>query len=508
MQVRLVPKGTQFILEGDTAEALAFAITYKFNRDGLTGQWWIEKKNLHADAEKAAHINGWTGSDDVIPYRRPENNTRAVLQSFKADERLWPYQKDAILWLQQQTSCILNCEMGLGKTAIAIKAMAARAYNAILVVVPAAAAAVWPKEVEKWELTGRYTVAECWVPGQPLLPGRIHICSWDKLSKVEKLPNNTLIVADEFQLCKNWKTRRASALARLAKEAFGHGGCFWALTGTPFTRHADDLWGILLTGCTAAKIFPGGFQEFKVMAGGRGMKDGSIRYDAERISEEIAPRLEKVMFRRTLEEVFPEMPELVREHIWVENDDDFDGPDENVRGMAKWNRVRQQLALSKAGYAVQYAKDNATYESPLIVFSCFREPIARFSGLEGWETITGDTSSEMRGQIVQDFQAGKLKGLAATVGAAGVGMTLTRSNRILFIDRDPSPTVMSQAEARIRRHMQTRTCFITCLRLNHRLEGQLDHMIESKRDAHLRLLIGNQALRESLRFADENENDV
>ena len=272
MNIRLEARGTDFVLKGNTAEALAFAIKWKFNRNGATGEWWIEKKNLHPRAEEEAHQNGWTGANLVVAWEPPKLQECSF--AYTIDERLWDYQYEAILWLRTQRSCILNCDPGLGKTAITIKSM--RPGDTALVVVPAAARMVWPREVEKWEKS--IEINDTWKPGRPLVPFEVHIVSWDKLGdiKPEHLPKNTLVVADEFQLAKNWRSNRSTFLARIVESVLRHGGKFWALTGTPFTRYADDLWGILLAGCNAAKIFPGGFQEFKLLTGARRKKDGNL----------------------------------------------------------------------------------------------------------------------------------------------------------------------------------------------------------------------------------------
>ena len=41
---------------------------------------------------------------------------------------------------------------------------------------------------------------------------------------------------------------------------------------------------------------------------------------------------------------------------------------------------------------------------PLVVFSAYRAPVDLLAGREGWASITGDTSSTRRGEIVEAFQ--------------------------------------------------------------------------------------------------------
>jgi SNF2 family DNA or RNA helicase len=79
---------------------------------------------------------------------------------------------------------------------------------------------------------------------------------------------------------------------------------------------------------------------------------------------------------------------------------------------------------------------------------------------ESFRLLTGDvTSTTARGELVSDFQAGKYRILGGTIKSGGAGITLTRANRMIFLDRDWSPSKNRQAEKRIHRIGQTQTCF-------------------------------------------------
>ena len=65
--------------------------------------------------------------------------------------------------------------------------------------------------------------------------------------------------------------------------------------------------------------------------------------------------------------------------------------------------------------------------------------------------LTGDTPQEDRGRIVDEFQEGRHRVFIGTIAAGGVGITLTNASTVVFIDRDWSPALNSQAEDRLHR---------------------------------------------------------
>lgn len=71
---------------------------------------------------------------------------------------------------------------------------------------------------------------------------------------------------------------------------------------------------------------------------------------------------------------------------------------------------------------------------------------------ESYGVLTGDvTSAAARGDLVSRFQAGKFRVFAGTIKAGGEGITIHRASRMVFLDRDWSPSKNRQAEDRIHR---------------------------------------------------------
>jgi SNF2 family DNA or RNA helicase len=98
---------------------------------------------------------------------------------------------------------------------------------------------------------------------------------------------------------------------------------------------------------------------------------------------------------------------------------------------------------------IDLVEDHEDEDVPLVVFSAHVEPLNQLAERDGWEKITGATSAERRQQIVNEFQAGNLKGVAVSIKAGGVGLTLTRAWKAIFVDLDWVPGANQQAEDRI-----------------------------------------------------------
>ena len=103
--------------------------------------------------------------------------------------------------------------------------------------------------------------------------------------------------------------------------------------------------------------------------------------------------------------------------------------------------LRRMLLKMKAPAVVSYAAGilEIEPETPLIIWAHHREGIALIAeGLKAKglrvAVITGDTNLKDRDRIVASFQAGDLDVLVANMRAAGVGLTLTRSNHALFAE--------------------------------------------------------------------------
>lgn len=152
-----------------------------------------------------------------------------------------------------------------------------------------------------------------------------------------------------------------------------------------------------------------------------------------------------------------------------------DNPD--LGGFGFISELRKMLGLSKIKAAVAVLKEMLETDDKIVVF-CWHKEVAdgladelkSFNPLK----ITGKVKNKDRHDIVKKFQ--KEDGhriLVANILAAGVGITLTRSSRVVFVEPSWTPTDNDQAISRCHRIGQTQSVRADYLVV----KNSLDHLI-------------------------------
>jgi hypothetical protein len=119
--------------------------------------------------------------------------------------------------------------------------------------------------------------------------------------------------------------------------------------------------------------------------------------------------------------------------------------------------LRAKLATAKTPAAIKLATSFIKNNESVIVFSAHRQAVEAFRNMDGWKVINGDTTKKERAEYAELFQAGKIKGIAGTIKAMGATMRLTRATHVIFIDKEWTPALNSQAENLAYGVGQTRT---------------------------------------------------
>ncbi len=390
---------------------------------------------------------------------------------------LYDYQKDGVHWLSSGEYRLLADDMGLGKTIQTIMAFSEDCHA--VVVCPVSVKLNWKKEIEKWRPdldvfvctnTRNFRLpgpGEVIIANYENLPDYLEPCKISKTSKPWELmvmwPNsamarnskNLTVVIDEAQRVKNYKSKRSKRVKGLCFNAKQ----VWGLTGTPLENRPEDLYGIL-DALRMEKIVFGGWKRFVEYMNGHKNTWGGYEWGKPKpIVKEL---LRRVMLRRKRVEVLKDLPDKIynytkvelptklnkeMDELWESNKDLINNGE--LPPFEKFSSIRCKLANSRYDSLIDMVEDHEEDNIPLVVFSSHVEPLNKLSEREGWEKITGEVSLTKRQKIIDDFQAGKLKGLAVSIKAGGMGITLTRAWKAIFIDMDWVPGSNLQAEDRI-----------------------------------------------------------
>lgn len=319
----------------------------------------------------------------------------------------------------------------------------------------------------------------------------------------------TVLVVDEAHNCKNQKSRRGESVRAIAHAVRARAGRSWYATGTPILNNPEELWS-LLESCDLAHEAFGTWKEFVRMFAGR-VKTVTVFDKRRRESvlkqigyewgtplEGTVERLQRVMLRRMRKDVLVDLPPKTRRLVPVDVSKaslrEFDKLIKELggtKGLAEIlarkkipfsmvSTVRSALAKAKIPAMLDMVETFELAKEPLLVFSAHRAPIDLFLKRPGWAVITGDTPARERTQIEEGFQQGKYLGLAGTIEAAGVGITLTYAAQELFVDQEWTPALNAQAEDRALRHGQKRAVSIDILVANHPLDQRVAEILLAK----------------------------
>lgn len=268
----------------------------------------------------------------------------------------------------------------------------------------------------------------------------------------------------------------------------------WALTGTPIANDVGDLWSIMHG--VAPRDFPtkSKFIDRYAMLGWSpygALNIVGVRPDTRDEYERIVyPRLRRVLKSQVLpqlpEKVYvtreaPMSPKQTKAYRQMEDDllTELDDGDVIVSktNLVKATRLLQfsssyaevepetlQLKLSEPSSKLDVLEEVLAElgERQVAVCALSRQLIelaaARLDSREkrklshvSYTLLTGAVPEVLRAQNVRDFQEGRVRCILFTVGAGGVGITLTAADTIVFLQRSWSMIENRQATDRVHR---------------------------------------------------------
>lgn len=444
-----------------------------------------------------------------------------------------PFQKAGIAYALQRENTLIGDEMGLGKTIQAIGVINSTDPKTVLVVCPASLRLNWRNELDKWLTKSRPIYI---VNSKDPIPAdaEIVIVNYDRLDVAGLMDRNwDLLIVDECHKCKNpkalrtqrvlgsWdkknKVRIPGLVDRSARKVF--------LTGTPVLNKPIELFPLVST--LDPKTF-GNFWYFAKRYCGAYQGSYGWNMDGATNLEELQSKLrQSIMVRRLKSEVLTELPpkrrsvvvlptngasnavqaendawsaqeeslNAVRDEVdlaWASGDESaYKAAIEKLHKAAsvafeEISKVRHATALAKVEAFTTYVEDALENTEKVIVFAHHKDVVAKLmEALKEYGPVkmTGTEGMEERQNAVDSFQNDpKVRVIIGTIGAMGVGWTLTASSTVLFAELDWVPANVTQAEDRAHRIGQTASVNIFHVVLDGSLDQRMAEVLIAKQD--------------------------
>lgn len=429
---------------------------------------------------------------------------------------LYTYQREGALFALRAGRCLIGDDMGLGKTiqALAASELMAKLFNIqkALIVSPTSLKYQWKTEIEKFSNRSAEVVEGYSRQRQELYKND----SFYKLINYELVHKDIdmirqwgpdLIILDEAQRIKNWKTRTAQYVKQL-QSPFAI-----VLTGTPIENKIEELHSIVEF-IDKRRLGP----LYRFIHDHRILDQGSSgRVIGYQNLQAVREALKDVMIRRKKDEVLKQLPPRIDTNFFVPMTKEqgvihWDNYDIVVRLVAKWRRYkflceadqrRLMIALNFMRMVSDntYLVDKKTVHGPkieeleillkeivieggekVVIFSQWLrmtelvEHVLECNNI-GYVHLNGGVPSKQRSGLMQKFREDPECMVFLTTDAGGVGLNLQSGSVVINMDIPWNPAVLEQRIGRIHRLGQKRTVrvinFVTAASIEENILGLL-----------------------------------
>ena len=471
---------------------------------------WVEK--LLVDKEKSYHIwgkfnTGDTLSDMWLPKAallKTHNTTEVKIDYSKYSHRIpLEHQKVAIEKLVGSKKFILADDMGLGKTTAAIIASLETNVKKILIICPASLKLNWEREIRNYSDRSVY-ICE----GKNFSTEHdIVIVNYDivknfyDLKDKENSPitkgNFDLIIMDEAHYVANPQSLRTKLINSFVKSS----EYLWLLTGTPMTNRPINYYNLLnliespvaqnwmayvIRYCQGYQFKAGNRKVWNVNGASNleELRDRTSRQVLRRLKEDVLDLPEKIITPIYLRLKSKKYEELMGEYYeWYNKN-----PNESKSLTVQFNKlmkVRQAIAEGKVPDTIELIENVLEQGKKVIVFTNFTDTLQQIHTHFGKKSVylDGTCSKAQRQYAVDQFQENeKISVFVGNIQAAGVGITLTAGEAVIFNDLSFVPAHHQQAEDRAYRYGQKNCVSVYYPIFDNTIEGVIYDMLINKKN--------------------------
>lgn len=444
----------------------------------------------------------------------------------------YPYQLDGIAFGLKHRRILIGDEPGLGKTLQSIGIVdTAGAYPA-LVICPSSLKINWQREFEKFTDKKALILDNATRTAWPyfLQIGMFHVAIvnyeslrkyfvWDTGGKDFRLKdvvfNDAIKVFRSVIIDESHRVKDPSAQQTIFTRGIAEGK-EWRilLSGTPVVNRAEDL--------VAQLSIMGRLQEF----GGRAkfLADYGENDNLEELSQQLYRRC---MIRREKEKVLTQLPDKTRTDLYVDiaNREEYslaeadlaeylrqytECTDREIRrkmrmeALVKFMTLRSLSAVGKVKQAIDFVRVFLASGKPLILFCSLHEIVDELcKAFPEAVTVTGRDNATDKQAAVDAFQSGDAKLIVCSIKAAGVGLTLTASSNVAFIELPWTYADCCQCEDRAHRIGQKDN--VTCYYLlgHHTIDHTLYRLIHHKKSIAAQIMAASDDIPTDIVYFDQ-----
>lgn len=443
----------------------------------------------------------------------------------------YPYQAEGIKKGLEWKKLLIGDEPGLGKTIQSIGIVEkANAYPA-LVICPSSLKINWQREFEKFTDRKALILDNSTKMTWPYLLGHTHevaIVNYESLRKyfVWDVPSNGFRLKDVvFQpgisifksviIDECHRVKDPSAQQTIFTKGITAGKPYIImLSGTPVVNRPSDL--------VAQLSIMGRLNEFGGMSKFMAMYNGGENLD------DLSRKLyEKCLIRREKSKVLTQLPEKTRVDLYV----DISNPEEyftaqndlkeylrvykgcseyeirkkmRMKALVKFMALRSLSAVGKIGQTVEFVNLLLESGKKVILFCSYRCVVDGLSKcFKKSMRITGSESLVEKQAAVDSFQTGDTNVVICSIKAAGVGLTLTASSTVVFIEFPWTYSDCQQCEDRAHRIGQKDN--VTCYYMigKDTIDGRLYNIIHDKKRVANQIMATNDDIPRDEQYFDE-----
>lgn len=433
---------------------------------------------------------------------------------------LYPFQHAGVEYMLNRKNILLADDMGLGKTVQAIAYINQHDLKKIIIVCPKSLVLNWKIEMLKWLVNKQLGISIA--NGVVDSNANIIICNYEQLKKWESeiITNKTydLCIMDEAHNIKNKKTQK-SIYAKSIKADRNI-----RITGTPICNRPIELFNIV---CDLDSRFSNFYSFANRYCDAKQTKYG-MDYSGSSNLEELQIKLrESIMVRRLKSDVLKELPNKTRQIITIKSSDsnvkneqkyinkitkakdelilkvqlakiseckeDYNKAVANLKEFNKAYfteiaKLRHETALAKVEDVVSTISEQLEEDSnKKVIIACHHQDVIEkyLDQLKQYNpvSIVGSSKTEDRQQNVEKFQNDTTcRVFVASILAAGVGITLTASDWVVFAELDWVPANMMQMEDRAHRIGQKQSVLIQHIVLEDSIDAKLAKTLIAKQE--------------------------